>query len=150
MITDVAKLLCIASLSALAMSAYAQTDTKSSDKATTTAQAQGTMAPSTGYQGSTGNQDYKAAIAACDSKPATDRDQCRKDADAKYKAVAPNGSIATHLPLSPRTIARRAAAPNKAPRSCLQGEPRGSPFLAVSLSAAVRHATEVSDAAGSA
>jgi len=102
MITDVAKLLCIASLSALAMSAYAQTDTKSSDKATTTAQAQGTMAPSTGYQGSTGNQDYKAAIAACDSKPATDRDQCRKDADAKYKAAAPNGSNSDAPALKPK------------------------------------------------
>ena len=95
MMTNVAKLLCIASLSTLAMSAYAQTDTKSSDKATI---AQGTTAPGTSNQGSAGTQspaangDYKTALAACDAKPATERDQCRKDADAKFKAMAPSGS----------------------------------------------------------
>lgn len=78
-----AKLFCIAALSALAVPAFA-TDTKSTAQV-----AQGTPPASTTAPASSGNHtamspEEKAAKAACDSKTGPEKEKCLKDVEAKY------------------------------------------------------------------
>ena len=84
-----AKLLCLAALSALAIPAYAQTDTKSTGQV-----AQGTTPPaSTAPASPSGNAmspEEKAAKAACDSKTGAEKDKCLKDVEAKYDKSSTN------------------------------------------------------------
>jgi hypothetical protein len=79
-----AKLLCIAALSALAIPALAQTDSKATGQV-----AQGTTPPATSSYGAAGSPngispEEKTARAACDSKTGADKDKCLKDVEAKY------------------------------------------------------------------
>ena len=95
-----AKLLCLAALSALAIPAYAQTDTKATGQV-----AQGTTPPATSSYGAAGSPngispEEKAARAACDSKTGPDKDKCLKDVDAKFakapdKMSAPGSDMGT-------------------------------------------------------
>jgi len=76
-----AKLFCIAALSALAIPAYAQTDTKGqSPQATTPPASTAPASPS----GNAMSHEEKAAKAACDSKTGAEKEKCIKDAEAKY------------------------------------------------------------------
>jgi hypothetical protein len=78
MSNTLAKLLCVAALSVLAMPVSAA-DPKSTDQG-----AQGTTNP-TGAAGTSAiSPEEKSARAACESKPAAERDKCLKDVDAKY------------------------------------------------------------------
>ena len=76
-----AKLFCIAALSALAIPAYAQTDTKGqSPQATTPPASTAPASPS----GNAISHEEKAAKAACDSKTGPEKEKCLKDVEAKY------------------------------------------------------------------
>jgi len=84
-----AKLLCLAALSALAIPAYAQADNKATGQV-----AQGTTPPAATSPGAAGSPaaitpEERAARAACDSKTGPDKDKCLKDVDAKF-AKAPD------------------------------------------------------------
>lgn len=92
-----ARLLCVAAMGALAMPVFAQapqTDTKPTEAtppATSPAAAGGMTAVS---------PEEKAARAACESKPAAEKDKCLKDVDAKYNKattdkMAPSGDMST-------------------------------------------------------
>jgi len=79
-----AKLLCVAALSALAIPAFAQTDTKSTGQV-----AQGTTPPATSSSGAASSPtamspEEKSARAACDAKAGAEKDKCLKDVEAKY------------------------------------------------------------------
>ena len=85
-----AKLFCIAALSALAIPAYAQTDTKATGQV-----AQGATTPpaTTAPASPSGNAmspEEKAAKAACDSKTGAEKEKCIKDVEAKYDKSSTN------------------------------------------------------------
>jgi ABC-type oligopeptide transport system substrate-binding subunit len=97
-----AKLLCLAALSALAIPAYAQTDTKSTGQV-----AQGTTPPaSTAPAAPSGNAmtpEEKAAKAACDAKTGADKEKCLKDVEAKYgKTAGQSGDMSTKPAETPK------------------------------------------------
>ena len=84
-----AKLFCIAALSALAIPAFA-TDTKSTAQV-----AQGATTPpaTTAPASPSGNAmspEEKAAKAACDSKTGAEKEKCIKDVEAKYDKSSTN------------------------------------------------------------
>ena len=84
-----AKLFCLAALSALAIPAYAQTDTKATGQV-----AQGTTPPAStapaSPSGSAMSAEEKAAKAACDSKTGAEKEKCIKDVEAKYDKSSTN------------------------------------------------------------
>jgi hypothetical protein len=92
-----ARLLCIAAMGALAMPVFAQapqTDTKPTEAAPPAA------SPTAAGGMTAVSPEEKAARAACESKPATEKDKCLKDVDAKFtKAatdkMAPSGDMST-------------------------------------------------------
>jgi hypothetical protein len=101
-----AKLLCVAAVTTLALPVFAQApqaEPKSTDQ---TAQAAGTSTAGAPTAPTAISQEEKAARAACESKPAGDKEKCLKDLDAKYgktgdkmsqgaDKMAPSGDMAT-------------------------------------------------------
>ena len=98
-----AKLFCLAALSALAIPAYAQADTKSTGQ-----MAQGTTPPAStapaSPSGTTAmSPEEKAAKAACDSKTGAEKEKCIKDVEAKYDKSSTNKmSAPSEAPKTPK------------------------------------------------
>lgn len=93
-----AKLFCIAALSALAVPAFAQADTKSTGQVAQGTQPGATSSYNAGTPAAISSEE-KAARAACDAKTGPDKDKCLKDVDAKFaksdKMSAPGSDMGT-------------------------------------------------------
>jgi hypothetical protein len=90
-----ARLLCVAAVTALALPVCAQTP--QTEAAPAAGSPTGAGAP-TAAAPTAINQEEKTARAACESKPAGDKEKCLKDADAKYgktatDKMAPSGDM---------------------------------------------------------
>ena len=97
-----ARLLCVAAVIALALPVCAQTpqaEPKTTEAAPAAASPTGAGAPTAAAPTAIG-QDEKTARAACESKPAGDKEKCLKDVDAKFgktattDKMAPSGDMA--------------------------------------------------------
>ena len=100
-----AKLLCVAALSALAVPTFA------ADNKATGQVAQGTTPGATSSYNASNpaaiSPEEKAARAACDSKAGADKDRCLKDVDAKFgksdKMSTPSGDMGTKPTEQPKS-----------------------------------------------
>jgi hypothetical protein len=96
-----ARLLCVAAVTALALPVCAQTpqaEPKTTEAAPAAGSPTGAGAP-TATAPSAISQEEKTARAACESRPAADKEKCLKDAEAKYgktttDKMAPSGDMA--------------------------------------------------------
>lgn len=78
-----AKLLCVAALSALAIPAFA-TDTQSTAQVAQGTPPASTTAPASPGGNTSMSPEEKAAKAACDAKTGPEKEKCLKDLEAKY------------------------------------------------------------------
>ena len=92
-----ARLLCVAAVTALALPVCAQTpqaEPKTTEAAPAAAGSPtGAGAPAAPAPAAT-SQDEKTARAACESKPAADKEKCLKDVEAKYGKAATTDKMA--------------------------------------------------------
>ena len=96
-----ARLLCVAAITALALPVCAQTP-QTEPKTTEATPAAGSPTGAGAATAPTAtSQEEKTARAACESKPTADREKCLKDLDAKYgkststDKMAPSGDMST-------------------------------------------------------
>jgi|SRR5215472_18705791 len=87
-----ARLLCVAAVTALALPVGAQAPQTAPKPTEQTAQAAGSPTGA-GAPGAI-SQEEKTARAACESKPAADKEKCLKDVDAKYAKPATTDKMA--------------------------------------------------------